>query len=57
MDVVLDGLDSMVLDGLWSKMQPEWERDNVYRQAISVRSSSAQPSSAWPGLCCACPLD
>jgi len=36
MDVVLNGLDSMVLDGLWSKMQPEWERDNVYRQAISL---------------------
>lgn len=40
MDVVLHGADKYVLDGLWSKVQPEWGRDHLVRQSVSVRCAT-----------------
>jgi hypothetical protein len=36
MDVVLNAADSYLLDGLYGKWAPQWDREALPRQAISV---------------------
>lgn len=43
MDVVLHAADKYVLDGLWSRVQPEWGRDHLVRQSVSVSRATHSP--------------
>ena len=47
MDVVLGLADSAILDSAYAAIKPEWDRENIYRQCISV----SPYSHLTPTLC------